>query len=242
MCSYEKFRDAGVSPVVGVMLMLVVTIIIAAVVSGFSGSLMGGTSKAAPTLAMDIKIANTGTWVGSGFTATVVGTSEAIATKNLKIVTLWKVKDSSGQVIVGGNTSYGQPLMAAYTCTTASNNPPFGFGPGVGSPQSLTQPYNISQQFGNYSLIQGTGLAAMPAGVDTADVNAIDGMSGASAGTGYGVTSDTRYAYTGAAGDPATMVLGGGWEKLREGDVVTVNVIYVPTGKVILSKDISVTV
>lgn len=240
MCSYEKSRDDGVSPVVGVMLMLVVTIIIAAVVSGFSGSLMGGTSQKAPTLAMDIKIANTGTWVGSGFTATVVGTSEAIATRNLKIVTLWKVKDSSGNVIIGGNTSYGQPLMAAYTCTTAPYNPPFGYGPGVGSPQSLTQPYQLSQQFGNFSLIQGTGLAAVPAGVDTTDENAIDGMSGANAGDGYGVT--TPYSYTGSVADPATMVLGGGWEKLREGDVVTVNVIYVPTGKVILSKDISVTV
>lgn len=39
-------NDEAVSPVVGVMLMLVVTIIIAAVVSGFAGGLAQGSSKA----------------------------------------------------------------------------------------------------------------------------------------------------------------------------------------------------
>ncbi|MDH7593160.1 MAG: type IV pilin N-terminal domain-containing protein [Methanomicrobiales archaeon] len=39
-------KEEAVSPVVGVMLMLVVTIIIAAVVSAFAGGLAGGTTKA----------------------------------------------------------------------------------------------------------------------------------------------------------------------------------------------------
>ncbi len=39
-------QETGVSPVIGVMLMLVVTIIIAAVVSAFSGGLTSGTQKA----------------------------------------------------------------------------------------------------------------------------------------------------------------------------------------------------
>jgi FlaG/FlaF family flagellin (archaellin) len=41
-----KDKDSAVSPVVGVMLMLVVTIIIAAVVSAFAGGMAGHTSKA----------------------------------------------------------------------------------------------------------------------------------------------------------------------------------------------------
>ncbi len=41
-----RFNNDAVSPVVGVMLMLVVTIIIAAVVSGFAGGLAQGSSKA----------------------------------------------------------------------------------------------------------------------------------------------------------------------------------------------------
>lgn len=43
--SIRKNNDRAVSPVVGVMLMLVVTIIIAAVVSAFSGGLAGGQKK-----------------------------------------------------------------------------------------------------------------------------------------------------------------------------------------------------
>lgn len=39
-------NESAVSPVIGVMLMLVVTVILAAAVSGFSGGLVGDTSKA----------------------------------------------------------------------------------------------------------------------------------------------------------------------------------------------------
>lgn len=53
-------RDEAVSPVVGVMLMLVVTIIIAAVVSGFAGGLAGENQKApqASIVASDFVIKN----------------------------------------------------------------------------------------------------------------------------------------------------------------------------------------
>ena len=51
--------DAAVSPVIGVMLMLVVTIIIAAVVSAFAGSLVGGIDKA-PQVALGAKLVSAG--------------------------------------------------------------------------------------------------------------------------------------------------------------------------------------
>jgi len=245
MCTIERSRDDGVSPVVGVMLMLVVTIIIAAVVSGFSGGLLGSSSnQKTPTITMDIKIANTGSWVGSGFLATVTGTSEPIKTKDLKIITAWKKKDTSGNIVVGGNISYGEPLMGAYTCTTAKYQPPYGFGPGIDGDQHLTQPYAPTQWFGNFTLVQGTGLAAVPDGVDISDVNAIDGVSGESAAEGYGITSGTQFVYTPnppTGADPAQMVLGAEWYMLRTGDVVSVTVIHVPSGKVIYSKDVMVT-
>jgi len=236
--------EEAVSPVVGVMLMLVVTIIIAAVVSGFSGSLMGGTSQKAPTLSMDIKIANTGSWVGSGFFATVTGVSDALPTRDLKLVTSWKKQDSDGNIIQGGNTTAGMLNWAYANGTPMSTiNPPYGSGPGVTGDQVLIPPYTPAQQFGNYTLMQGTGMSAVPDGVDTSDTNAVDGVAGNSAGSGYGITSTTQYKYTGMNGgsDPASLVLGGGWENLRAGDVVTVNVIYVPSGKVILSKNVMVT-
>jgi flagellin-like protein len=53
-------NDRAVSPVVGVMLMLVVTIIIAAVVSGFAGGLIGSNNQKTPALTMDVRIVNSG--------------------------------------------------------------------------------------------------------------------------------------------------------------------------------------
>jgi hypothetical protein len=49
----ERLSDDAVSPVIGVMLMLVVTIIIAAIVSSFAGGL-GSSTEAAPTVAFTV--------------------------------------------------------------------------------------------------------------------------------------------------------------------------------------------
>lgn len=49
-----KGRDSAVSPVIGILLMLVVTIIIAAVVSGFAGSLASDQSTA-PQITLSVK-------------------------------------------------------------------------------------------------------------------------------------------------------------------------------------------
>ena len=55
----KKNGEDAVSPIVGVMLMLVVTIIIAAVVSAFPGSTVGGTQKA-PSATVEIHVKNSG--------------------------------------------------------------------------------------------------------------------------------------------------------------------------------------
>ncbi len=61
MCISEKPEEDAVSPVVGVMLMLVVTIIIAAVVSAYSGGITKGEEKP-PTASIELHIVNDGTW------------------------------------------------------------------------------------------------------------------------------------------------------------------------------------
>ena len=53
-CSFQE-SESGVSPVIGVMLMLVVTIIIAAVVSAFAGGVTD-TSTDVPIAAFEFKI------------------------------------------------------------------------------------------------------------------------------------------------------------------------------------------
>ncbi len=133
--------DSAVSPVVGVMLMLVVTIIIAAVVTGFSGGLVGGNNQKAPQLTMDVKIENNGYVDGSYFAATVTGVSSSINTHNLEMVTTWTKTFSNGtQINGGGNATPGvmntfldwQPngwIASDYWNWTS----PQGFGPGVGA-------------------------------------------------------------------------------------------------------------
>ena len=240
-------NDQAVSPVVGVMLMLVVTIIIATVVSGFAGGLVAEDSRKSPNLAMDVKITNSGTWAGSSFSATVTGVSEPIQTSDLKIITSWKKND-----VIGGNTSVGNVVNAIEPSVTSSglnvaSTAPYGFGmatvPGESaiSGSSLTPNKAPERQFGNYTLATGVSLSAQPFG----------GMSDGTGDSytdeeghlcGYGAVS--KYIYTGLDSDdytdPMQAVLGYGWEELRSGDIVSLKVIFVPTGKTIFAKDITV--
>lgn len=261
-------HEHAVSPVVGVMLMLVVTIAIAATVSGFSGSLTGATAKKAPSLTMDVKVINTGDWHGSGFFATVTSVSEPIPTKNLEIVTSYTaVPSQNAQMLRGAppySPGYGKYGFSGMTTVMPNNGtstitvlfnpstslagttyvPPFGSGPGVNGTEGIDILRDYSapvQQFGNYTLMQGTTLSAMPCG-------AFDSMSRSSSGknanAGYGLTIESRYTYASCGNsciDPAKAVLGSNWSYLEWGDTVNVKVIHIPTGKVIFDKDVPVT-
>lgn len=265
----RKNDEDGISPVIGVMLMLVVTIIVAAVVSGFAGGLVGSQQKS-PTLSMDVKIWNTGSYMGSGFTAKVLGVSQPINSKDLKLVTAWTttMKDpssvdlsatqaalSKGAVFNGGNSSL--PNSANVQCwqgmktkaMTSWATAPFAVGMGIDSSKanqmdpigkSATADQKV-QWFGQYALQQGTILYATPFGSESGTAL---GGNGAAAASGY--NGATPYAYTGSGNygsgqvDPMQAVLGGGWEQLRPGDNVNVKVIYVPTGAAIFNKDVAV--
>jgi archaeal type IV pilus assembly protein PilA len=251
-CVLKRKTDDAVSPVVGVMLMLVVTIIIAAVISGFAGGLMGNAHKS-PSLQMDVKIANSGSWYGSGFYATVHGTSEPIATNNIKIVTSWSALNASTQTqITGGNTSVGGITNSWYYITQKqnkiiTNSVPWGIGTGITNMTAGALNQNddpdmiLAQQFGNYTLMQGTSMIAQPEGANGPGISTSEG----SLPGGYGVL--TPYTYTWDGGDfisgeidPMQAVLGLGWENLRPGNVVSVKIIYIPTGQTIFSKDVAV--
>jgi len=132
--------DSAVSPVVGVMLMLVVTIIIAAVISSFAGGLIGDEDKA-PTLAMNVNIKNNGYWSGSSFCARVTGVEKAIPTRDLKIVTQWTKVYSNGTTVDGGATVlpavnntfvYYSPWNGCNYAHDYAYVAPLGFGVGTG--------------------------------------------------------------------------------------------------------------
>lgn len=154
------YRERAVSPVVGVMLMLVVTIIIAAVVSGFAGGLINSNSQKVPTISMDVKIINSGSWRSSEFSATVNGVSNPIPTKDLKILTSWtttiKANNSfteDGETVPGTGCIINLPVGSIYhggaeilpgvtnsfTMKNPNSTAPYGFGAGVGNISSTDE-------------------------------------------------------------------------------------------------------
>ncbi|MBC7085159.1 MAG: type IV pilin N-terminal domain-containing protein [Methanomethylovorans sp.] len=207
-------NEDAVSPVIGVMLMIVVTVILAAAVSGYAGGLTGNMQKA-PQLVMDVSISNTGHWIGSQIQFDVLGVSEPIPTKDLKIVTSW----TNATGALKGNTTTG------WDGTTYNTNyynyqyqAPTGYGKGVKSDQQRTSGgYSPAQFFGNYTLIPGTSMKNSP-----------DSMY-------------QNFEYSSDRGiDAIEAILGVGWQELRTGDIVNVKVIHLPSGKVIFEKNVGV--
>ncbi len=150
----KKNREA-VSPVVGVMLMLVATIIIAAVVSGFAGG-MTGDIRAAPNAMFDVKI-DTVVPDNMGGVQQVMSfeqlSGDRIATKDLQIITYHTC--SNGTIIKMINdaksapfTEYGKtkifPTLNDVTKVGYSGNNPLA-------------------DFGNYTLTAGDIMAVRPA-------------------------------------------------------------------------------
>ena len=151
----ERPEDA-VSPVVGVMLLLVVTVIIAAVVATFASGLVS-TQQAAPTVAADVEILSMETYATSGaagkFEMKIVAVSDDVPTKDLKLVTKYVVNNK-----ISGNVTYGKVNNTKYTTTTNTYEyaSPIGFGPGVQGQVVTSGTYGTNQQFGYYSLTEGT--------------------------------------------------------------------------------------
>ena len=98
--SVEKIRRdcRAVSPVVGVMLMLIVTVILAAVVSSFAGGL-AGTQKKAPQAALEVHFYKNGL---EGYAMTMEHLSgDYIPTKDIQLILYYKDQ----KVIISPSTS-----------------------------------------------------------------------------------------------------------------------------------------
>lgn len=236
MCTQGKSRDDGVSPVVGVMLMLVVTIIIAAVVSAFAGGLSTGQKKA-PAISIESHIVNDGTWGGSYYDFAIKSVDTQIPTKDLKIITSWKSASGTkgGVTITGPNTTTLGNTYYGASGAPVRSHAPYGFGPGVAksvttAAQGPGGQWYPDQMYGNFTLTGGTIMHNGPC-------------------SNYGKLSlSPPFTYTAADGnwDPDTQqdamqaVLGKGWQDLRAGDIVNVKFVHIPSGKVIYDHDVAV--
>lgn len=233
--------DDAVSPVIGVMLMLVVTIIIAAVVSGFAGGLMSGSEKA-PAASFKTTIKNGGGWGNSMFDIRVLATDQGIPTKDLKIVTSWKSKDGYSNTTTITGPSPGAPNTITYAGTRTYHSP-IGHGEGVPRPEGTSEyagtimagDYWPGQHFGNYTLVAGTTMHNSPMGTMTTG----SGGYGTSPGTLFQYTYDASY-FASTDIDGMMAILGSNWFHLRAGDVVNVKIIHLPSQKVIYDENVVV--
>ena len=225
---FMRKNDNAVSPVIGVLLMLVVTIIIAAVVSGFAGGLISG-QKGAPSMTMDITIKNTGEWQGSYFLCIINSVSEPIPTKDIKIYTEWiNVTGISGGNITAKGLNYPNTAWSGY-----SYQSPVGNGPGIQGDSTTSGGLPLNQFFGNYTLMAGTSMNTSPGGFILARRG------------GYGINGNLFEYNTGttwkvSSYDGMMALLGNNWNKLRKGDEVTVKVLHIPSGKFIFNKNVIV--
>jgi hypothetical protein len=139
----KKTKDLAVSPVVGVMLMLIVTIIIAAVVSGFAGGLVG-TQQKAPQASIA---------VGTGYVSGQFDIKfehqggDPILTKDCQFITFLTLPNGTvikhtqsatsplarGSQLPSGDYTYSRgphlsdPQKYAYPCSPMNNNTVNGF-------------------------------------------------------------------------------------------------------------------
>jgi FlaG/FlaF family flagellin (archaellin) len=118
----RSVQEHAVSPVVGVMLMLVVTIIIAAVVSAFAGG-MGADTKKAPQASIDVNIGYGDLGMGmSGYNVELKHLSgDPIPTRDLAIITYFTNK--SGHTYRHEQTALSKVTKLYATASNAGRVP-----------------------------------------------------------------------------------------------------------------------
>ena len=149
-------NSKATSPVIGVMLMVVVTVILAAAVSSYSSGMVS-TSSTAPTAVFDVKIEKDAIGdMGPDYPFSYISikeiTGDSIQTKDLKIITIDAGNNVTEVLPNSGNTDYNYTYATTTYVTGTSpywNNPSDGmFGT------------NPDKDFGNYTVKSGVVMVA----------------------------------------------------------------------------------
>ena len=215
-------NEHGVSPVVGVMLMLSVTVIIAAIVSAAAGGL-SGTEKKAPSSILEVHFYDNrsyGTFAAHAMTIEHVS-GNPLQTKDLSISTYFRNQSGhmikgylSGEKYVAGDAAWTQ-FDPGTNCGVLFINDKDR--PGFGSPLRSTTGY--LNWFGNASAVLRAGdILVTPAQFcGPATPNKNPGLNNI-------LNFDTS--------DPDN--------GYRAGSVIAVRIVHVPSGQVIFDKDVVV--
>jgi len=221
-----KKQDSAVSPVVGVMLMLAVTIMIAAIVSATAGS-FSNTEKKAPSAILDVSIYGAKDYGDfSAPTLTIKHVSgNVLQTKDLQIVTYYTVP-GSGNISRGSLSGETAVTLKNGRCGTLFINDENRFG--TQTVQPLTGGGN-GNWFGNASATFRPGdILVTPAqyckdedaDVRNPDLHRNPGMEKLFPNVNF-IKSSTKEA-----------------DEFPAGGVVTVKIIHTPSGQIIFDKDV----
>ncbi|HPY61321.1 MAG TPA: type IV pilin N-terminal domain-containing protein [Methanospirillum sp.] len=135
----EKNREPAVSPVVGIMLMITITLILAAIISGMTGGITQKQEKP-PQLLIEPSVFINSTGSEGFLDIRVVSVSQGIPTRDLKLITEWRGNGKPYRTVI---TPLSKNVDNQYTY-------PVGYDPGK----------STQQDFGNFTLLGGTRLNA----------------------------------------------------------------------------------
>ncbi len=214
MQSTEK--NEAVSPVIGVMLMLVVTIIVAAIVGVFVGNIGGGTTVA-PSAAFDVRITSYGGDNHDQYVMTIehVG-GDAVPTRDLRIQTITTMNDGSSRAATVTSFDQSSPIYKQMGDSATKVKIPYLVDASKGSPG------DAGVDFGNFTLVSGnmmsSGTTVGTCGYDQAASN--------------GIRSPSMLGFDIDKLSPAS--------NFGPGCEVEVKLVHIPSDKVIYSKKVIV--
>jgi FlaG/FlaF family flagellin (archaellin) len=228
-------NEHAVSPVVGVMLMLVVTIIIAAVVSAFAGGLVAQKERA-PQATLDCHI----TWdngamsgvAGPIFTMKHLG-GDPINTKNVKLVTSWA--NATGVYNIQSTVA---PVYGTELETYVSAHSPGTSNYTLSSLNTHEDYYGATEYYNApYLVVPGS----LPTGTGFADNDTVlwFGNYVFKAGDVIQANTDNTVSGTGNSQNQATPIIKNGI-LLTRNDIVNVKLIDLKSGTTIYDKDVNV--
>ena len=211
--------DRAVSPVVGVMLMLSITVMIAAIVSAAAGGL-SGTEKKAPSAILDIAIYAAKDYGGYSVPSMTIKhiNGNVLQTKDLQIILYYRTPSGtmvkgnlSGENAVSGDDAWGSYTSMRY-CGVLFMNDENRFG----SDTLQDSDAGNSNWFGNASATFRPGdILVTPAQY---------------CGPSNPHNTGMEYLFPGI--DPADPA------EFSAGSVVTVKIIHVPSGQIMYDKDV----
>ncbi|MBP2133137.1 FlaG/FlaF family flagellin (archaellin) [Methanomicrobium sp. W14] len=161
---FSACDEDAVSPVVGVMLMLVVTIIIAAVVSGFAGGIVS-TSQAAPSVSLDVSV-SAGSSGASKYVVIENLGGDSLNTKDLRIISSFTCPDAvmktsvsnAGKVVKHTIDGTLDPVEANDLVTDTAIVPDYPWTPQTTNNDDIVSTRTADRTFGTAVLSPGSSV------------------------------------------------------------------------------------